>query len=128
MSHLSRTADILKFKALVSRMYPIIHECASEGDDSATSLGLECLVDLALSPAPVLRNDLGPVAQFALSMAANQQQEIMLRDAAMQVVVSLCAEKPRSMVHLENGSFVQRSVECLFQICSESRGVEGLAK
>ena len=57
MAFVSRTPHIMTFRNVVPLMYDVVAECANPNvcENTAAALGLECFVDLALSPAPVLK-------------------------------------------------------------------------
>lgn len=106
VAFLSRTKHVMLFQSVVPLMYDVVAECADPaiGENTAAALGLECFVDLALSPAPVLKGQVGSLARFALAIGRNTRIDIMLRDAALQVVVVLVESKPRTMVKAAGGA------------------------
>jgi hypothetical protein len=106
VAFVSRTKHVMLFRDVVPLMYNVVAECADPavGENTAAALGLECFVDLALSPAPVLKGQVGSLARFALAIGRNSRVDIMLRDAALQVVVVLVEAKPRTMVRAAGGA------------------------
>ena len=126
VSYVSKTNHVMHFQALVPCMYTVVQECAiSLGEDSAASLGLECFVDLALSQAPILKGHVGPLGQFALELGINRNCDIFLRDSALQVIVSLCESKPKSMSRAigknvqSPGGLMREAVTAMIQMCME---------
>jgi hypothetical protein len=126
VSYVSKTNHVMHFQPLVPYMYAVVRDCAvTLGEDSAASLGLECFVDLALSQAPILKGHVGPLGQFALDLGINRNCDIFLRDSALQVIVSLCESKPKSMSRApgrnvqQSGGLMREAVTAMIQMCME---------
>ncbi len=144
VAYVSKDKAVLAFQPLVPMMHAVVRECADPrlGEDTAAALGLECFVDLAVSPAPgVLKGHVGRLARFALELGTNRGCDLMLRDAALQVVIVLSEAKPRTIAKLAGsagaaaaaagspgaraggaGGFVAECVTAMFQMCMEVEG------
>jgi len=136
VSYVSKTPHVMHFQHLVPFMYSVVRECAGVtgqlDEASAASLGLECFVDLAVSQSPVLKGHVGPLGQFALELGTSRNVDIFIRDAALQVIVSLCESKPKSMgkergaAVLQPGGLMRETVTGMIQMCMEVEGDQPL--
>ena len=132
VAFVSRSKHVMAFRDVIPLMYGVVAECANPnvGENTAAALGLECFVDLVLSPCPVLKGQVGSLCEFALGIGTNSQIDILLRDAALQVVVVLTEAKPRTMIKAgassslsgSGGGLVQKIVTAMFQMCMEVQG------
>jgi hypothetical protein len=74
----------------------------------------------------------GPLGKFALELGINRNCDNFLRDAALQVIVTLCESKPKSMGKASGtqvqqaGGLMREIVTALIQMCMEVDGDQPL--